>query len=162
MDQVTLYTWVMLNVSNFCRLPGTSTDNNENQCAHFVSHVLGWRCVLNLDNVFRRCRNFRNYAQLREDERRTTGGLVYVCQHPATVRNGRCVAMPGTNRHVGFYVNGLVWHYENDTAYEKVVTYPMNGGLPGSRFFNRYGPGCQHWISDLPRGSTLHPAPRQP
>lgn len=164
-----LSTWVGLNVRDFCEEGGGAARRSDNSyhCAHFVAHVLSLlergttHVLLGVPAIAIRCTNFRRITvpssgRLLDYPRAI--GLIYVT--PAgrlhtrgTGRNCRCAAINTTRRHIGFYVDGQVWHYEND--YNRVVSYPLGYGSGTSRFHNRFGPRCELWLSDFPPGCVV-------
>lgn len=123
-----------------------------------------------------RCQNFREIVidleELRRDGenyRYPPGtGLVFVTLRGHLRLSGvgpesRCTNLSNP-RHVGFYIGGQVWHYENDPTYERVVTHRLDareaaGGRVGTRdhpvpetFHHRYGRSCVTWLADAPPG----------
>ncbi len=161
--------------------------DSENQCAHFVAHVLGlmenvliWNGTrprvswsmpgvshTNVEEIAQRCRRFRQISLAIDEEgipqcptNETSPALIYVAPAGAIRRRGRgdntrCTEIRGIDRHIGFYLDGRVWHYENHVL-EHVVTHLLGRGQGREVFNNRYGDLCELWLSDLP----IHGAPR--
>lgn len=163
-----LDTWVGRNVRDFCIEGGPALRRADStyHCAHFVAHVLGLLrqgstlVPMGVPEIARRCAHFRQISIGTASggwQYPQASGVIYVTPagHLHTTGNGlscRCTGIDGTQRHVGFYINGQVWHYENDSQYERVVSYMLGIGSGSSRFYNRYGPNCELWLSDLPPG----------
>ena len=163
-----LDTWVNRNVSEFCNVEDTSDATPH--CAHFVAHVLnlsrpGGRYLMGVPQIAQLSPNFH---PLRFPDHPCTAagslampwetGLIWVTSHGGFHVNEarRCFAITESeNRHVGFYDRGRVWHYENHPSDEQVVSYYL-GRSPHDvvfrRFYNRYGPNCDLWLSDFPPG----------
>lgn len=167
LNALTLNTWIGKNVRDFCREGGSPhrVDDGTYHCAHFVAHVLGLLgpsllVPMGVPDIARRCRNFRRLNLIGAGSGfryPTAAGLAFVTLAGQLRTAGRppdcrCTAIATPSRHVGFYLDGQVWHYENSPAYEQVVSYPLGGGMAGSRFRDRYGPGCEMWLADLPPG----------
>lgn len=166
-----LSTWVGLNVRDFCVEGGGAARRHDDtyHCAHYVAHVLGLlqhgttHVLLSVPAIASRCANFRRITVPGSggwlDYPRATG-LIYVTPVGQLHTTGsgpscRCTGINGTRRHIGFYVDGQVWHYENDSSYEQVVTYPLGRSPGSSHFYNRYGQGCELWLSDFPPGCVV-------
>ena len=178
-----LNSYVNFNINQICNIG--RTNDAENHCAHFVCHALG---ITQGGGDSRRCggRGSTRGVLIRVHE------LALVCpdrgfffaSHPR-YREGGCLIYVGLSAgavsgvihggHVGFYLDGHVWHYENHPDFERVVSYPLMGSemsnntqstfndryVVGSA--NGYGPDpgrhgpCQLWMSGFPPGAQLRP-----
>jgi hypothetical protein len=152
-----LNTWVGKNVREFCPHTKNSILGSDKtlHCAHFVSHVLNidspkWKgtVIIRVNELAERCTNFRLLPKATKEN-----GLVFVAPADAFVfKKGKCTGIKGKKRHVGLYLNGTVWHYENDSTEEKVVSQDVWTQKGISKFHNRYGKNCEVYIADLPKG----------
>lgn len=156
--------------------PTLSTDRHyvyrrdpENHCAHFVSHALGMGPAqfggaayahLRVSDIAAIC---PHPSRVELDGRDLQSspiihqGLIFVIAPGlATIPQGHLQILSGENRHVGFYIDGRVWHYENNENFERVVAYPLwssmmcFSGESISRFHDRYGPDSEHYLTGLP------------
>jgi hypothetical protein len=166
--------------------------DSEYQCAHFVAHVLRlnediysepsrrrpdhrrFRGVshVNVARIAQRCRNFRpleitfKNGEVHYPESETSPALIYVCVENE-IRVGRRNSPDelrrfGRDRHIGFYIRGQVWHYDNRIHCGRVVSVQLGRGVGDERFYNRYSgsngiPRCEMWLSDIPQ----HGQPRR-
>lgn len=153
------------------------TNPNENHCAHFVCHALG----ISHGGGDSACCDYASGSR---------GGVLIRVQELAAVTPWRAyflasdpclvsecliyVGLTAASRsatdippgHVGFYLNGRVWHYENHPGFERVVSYPLQGCDGLSTFIDRYvlgsahdinhqhGP-CRLWMSGFPPGASF-------
>jgi hypothetical protein len=123
-------------------------DDGRNQCAHFVSHVLG---VTNshfqgLDGSPFSHTIVNNYRELCRQSFRTIENLDEFCSTTQDVI--KLIYVYGRERgerDIGFYYNGNIWHYENQKI-KRVVRY----GIHDQGFTNRYSQSSLS-SSDLPR-----------
>ena len=110
--------------------PNAYTSVHDNHCAHFVSHVLGYRfgvtcqvmgngtapgATLRVHELFPHCHSVGVWS-LRPTSIRTC--LVFITRSTNVNLANRSIAnVP--RKHVGIYFDGLIWHYSN--AQQKVV-----------------------------------------
>ena len=91
---------------------------------------------------------FRPYNP--ETDASLQGCLIFVA--PIKNADGKRIEKP---RHVGFFDCGTVWHYENDSSQEKVISHELFPSMPGRRFADRYKSKhgeCGLWVAGIPRG----------
>ena len=103
---------------------------HDNHCAHFVSHVLGYRfgatcqmmgsgrapgANLRVQELFAKCQRVGPWS-LRPASLKTC--LVFITRS-TNVNLASKVMANVPRKHVGIYLNGLIWHYSN--AQQKVV-----------------------------------------
>ncbi len=105
------------------------TSDDDNHCAHFVSHVMGFSfgatcrtmtrgsaaaACIRVHELFAMCPAVGEWSSLA-----TTACLVFVTDRSnVDLRRKRMSNVP--RKHVGIYLSGTVWHYSNAQA--KVVT----------------------------------------
>ena len=123
LSAATLNEYVGKTISEICSFG--YTDDDDNHCAHFVSHVLtfefGYTCKggkggrnVRVKETFERCPQVGVWA-----DRNTESCLVFVTK--ASNVNVKTKVMSNVPRkHIGIYVNGAIWHYSNSR--DKVVT----------------------------------------
>lgn len=128
-------------------------DENDNHCAHFVSHVMGFGfgatcrsmstgkapgACIRVHEVFAMCPEVGAWSDLS-----ATSCLVFVTDKSnVDLRGKTMVNVP--RKHVGIYVNGTIWHYSNSQS--KVVTQ-----VP-SEFVHHYaGAGIALFWGTFPR-----------
>jgi hypothetical protein len=106
------------------------TGIHDNHCAHFVSHVLGYRwgvtcqmmgtgkapgAMLRVQELFPKCRSVGAWS-LRPASLKTC--LVFITRASNVNLSGKVMAnVP--RKHVGIFADGFVWHYSN--SQQKVV-----------------------------------------
>jgi hypothetical protein len=104
-------------------------DDNDNHCAHFVSHVMGFTfgatcrmmssgtaagACIRVHELFAMCPEVGAW-----DTRTATSCLAFVTDRSnVDLRRRRMSNVP--RKHVGIYLSGTIWHYSN--AQTKVVT----------------------------------------
>jgi hypothetical protein len=162
--------------------------DSTNQCAHFVSHVLDFydhnvpMSHTNVRAILRRCNSSlrlfpatiertphpvepgRTIAQLQGNSQSQVvypqvSGLIYMTRSDHPLNDAA-----NTWTHIGFYVNGWVWHYENHSSVEKIVKQRIDQEIiinsHTCRYLNRYtcwegrdettSGGPSLWLTDLP------------
>ena len=154
--------YVGKNIKDICEFGFTSDEALH--CAHFVSHVLNFRkgalcgsrkgkapsgVCTSVQTILDAVPWFREFDQ--EQDLQHSMCLIFV----APLKNATGNQISG-HRHVGFFANGAVWHYENET--DKVITHSLFPSAPGKRFADRYKKKegeCGLWIGGVPStGST--------
>lgn len=146
----------------------TRTSDADPHCAHWITHLLGWpkpndcagggRSVTTFGAA---CSGWRRFDP--------TGGLslpsneaclAYVAQWDKNTKEpiypdkgGMVLRRP---RHIGVFLNGYFYHYENGSRYEQVVKVSMNERRAPHRFVDRYRSAGQNespvWLSKMPPG----------
>ena len=128
-------------------------DENDNHCAHFAAHVIGFgfgaTCLtmsrgnvpgasIRVHEVFARCPAVGAWGS-----RTASSCLVFVTDQ-ANVSLARKQMSNVPKKHMGIYLDGMVWHYSN--AQSKVVTqFP-------TEFAHHYpGPGIALFWGTFPR-----------
>lgn len=142
-------------ISNFC---GTGfVNDNAHHCAHFVSHILNLKmsplcgggqhgvCV-SVQTLASHSPWFKEFNP--QGQIPSSFCLVYVAPKASVNVTGKTIA--GPKRHVGIYHAGRVWHYENNSNFERVVSYTLSGSDGVSKFAGRYGSTCGLWIGGIP------------
>jgi hypothetical protein len=110
--------------------PNGYANSNDNHCAHYVSHVLGYdfglTCktmsagkfpgvTLRVRDLFKNCPQAGGWNDLPAI---LQACLVFVTdEHNVDLKHKRIADVP--RKHVGIYVNGGIWHYSNSNS--KVV-----------------------------------------
>jgi len=104
--------------------PNAYTSRAENHCAHFVSHVLGYRfgatcrmmgngtgdaATLRVQELFSRCASVGVWS-LRPASLTTC--LVFMTRASNVNLAGKVMA-PVPRTHVGIFAGGFIWHYSN-------------------------------------------------
>jgi hypothetical protein len=135
--------------------------DRRNHCAHFVSYVLGLDyhdfsmfgvrvfAHTKVDMYASLCRRgFREIENISLFLNETEGlKLIYVVDERRSVRyNQGRIHIRRPNRHIGFYENGYVWHYDNELY--RVICHRLESDR---RFLARYGDTSVVFVSDLPR-----------
>jgi hypothetical protein len=102
------------------------TDNGDNHCAHFVSHVLGLEFGLTcrtmgspnargpeanirVQQLFHRCPKVGEWASLPSELK---SGLVFITK-ASNVDLASKVMANVPRKHVGIFIGGSIWHYSN-------------------------------------------------
>lgn len=128
-------------------------DDDDNHCAHFVSHVMGFGfgttcrsmgngsspgACIRVQQLFTMCPSVGEWETLA-----STSCLVFVTNRPnVDVRRRRMDNVP--RKHVGIYRAGTIWHYSNRLT--RVVTQTP------SEFVHHYpGPGIALFWGSFPR-----------
>jgi len=136
--------------------PNGYSDPNDNHCAHYVSHVLNFRfgttcrtmhagtnpgANIRVQELFARCPDVGGW----------TDRPAHVHQCLVFVTDASNVDLPHKlmanvpRKHVGIYVNGMIWHYSNSTS--KVVS------VPPEHFQHHYhGPNTALFYGTMPVG----------
>jgi hypothetical protein len=114
-------------------------DNADNHCAHFVSHVLGYRfgatCAMmgngkgtpasiRVQEVFAHCARVGKWADLPATD---FMALAFIT-NPANVSVGSRTMHNVPRKHVGIYCGGSIWHYSN-TQHQVVRQTPAEYSL---------------------------------
>jgi hypothetical protein len=110
------------NISSICTIGYANADDNH--CAHFVSHVLGYQfgfncrgmvngpgtpATIRVQELFPRCPTVGTWATR---PAHLTHCLVFITNASNVDVNARTmVNVP--RKHVGIFVNGHIWHYSN-------------------------------------------------
>jgi hypothetical protein len=131
-------------------------------CAHFIDHLFGLKygitcagvrggVTVNVSDVLSHSENFREFNK--GEKEAEAGCLIYVA--PTNEVDVENKTINGSLRHVGIYLNGWVWHYENHHTCERVERHVIEQTGPGfPKFKNRYiKEVCGLWVSDFPSGS---------
>ena len=110
-----------------------STKVNENQCAHFVSHVMeydgfaitcknqstadkllpGKGAAIRVNEIF----NVAETGAWSERPLHLTSCLIFVTISGNMSKNGQMLS--GESKHIGIYLDGVVWHYSSAGKVEK-------------------------------------------
>lgn len=150
-------------------------NDDEYQCAHFVAHVLGIVSSsigagttyrhMRVHEIARVCRNFERIDDLDLFHRGGAPdrvGLFFVAASGSVgyqERQRRCTHISGTDRHVGIYINGDVWHYENDHRFESVIEHPIHqtmyfaeggGRISILQRYSTSSQGTELYLADFP------------
>jgi hypothetical protein len=116
-------------ISDLCPF-SIARDNQQNHCAHFVSHMLGYdfghTCKtftwtdkqreepganLRVNEVFNRCRLRGLWS---ERPLHLQGCLIFVTHTSNVVELGHQLEMRDSRwKHIGIHLGGTVWHYSN-------------------------------------------------
>ena len=85
------------------------TKNNISHCAHFVSHILGFTFGYTCDKIFSKCLTVGHWSD------RPSGVTQYLAfATTSTSVNLKSKYMPNiTDKHVGIYYQGHIYHYSN-------------------------------------------------
>lgn len=122
-------------ISSLCTFK-IAAKNNENHCAHFVSHVMGYDFLTTCKNqsfeelaspskgACLRVNEIFNRANVKGDwESRSIclrSCLIYATISSNVTQSNQRLSMGGSSRkHVGIFTGGQVWHYSNTK--DKVV-----------------------------------------
>lgn len=138
-------------------------DNGDNHCAHFVNHVLnlsfGVTCRglvaktaqrapganVRVHETFDRCANVRELLECPT----SIEALIFVSARQNFVhqRNGTVTLNNVPKKHIGLFLDGVVWHYSNSRR--QVVKQILMD-------FIRHYPRQTNvlWVGDLPAGSA--------
>lgn len=100
------------------------TNRNDNHCAHFVSHALGYRfgftcagmvdgpgppATIRVHELFPRC---PSVGRWNDKPASLTQGLVFITRASnVNVAAKTMVNVP--RKHVGIFIGGFIWHYSN-------------------------------------------------
>jgi hypothetical protein len=154
--QAQLNSWLGKSMTDVC-LNGYDR-TNDNHCAHFVAHAVnlhfGYTCRnhvggsnaggnLRVHEIFDRCTNKQEINQCGLN----LSGIIFVSGSNNFVTRGGSTTLRNIPRkHIGFIMQGMVWHYSNPR--NQVVKQPM------TEFLNHYrGQQNSLWYGALPTGS---------
>lgn len=190
-----LATWLRHNFRDFCHGRHVARTNQSYHCAHFVSHATQYRggAEVRTHRLARTCRStleafpeVRWYPEGTVPDRRPqlifTNRQTALTQPPCLIYiSASCRrdighspnaddilrhSIRGGWTHVGFFVGGFVYHYENHACMECVVVQPLEDFMHRySHWWERAGSdppdhqyGNRLWRSGLPAGvSGTHP-----
>ncbi|MEX0794497.1 MAG: hypothetical protein WD045_15285 [Pirellulaceae bacterium] len=159
LTEILLNSYLGKNISEIC-LNGYD-DKSENHCAHFVSHAanldFGYTCRshtgkknqganLRVHEVFARCAKTSEVIQCSPSQ----SGLVFISapSNFVTPKAGPTTMRNVPKKHIGFLLNGHIWHYSN--GQDQVVKQSL------SQFLNHYPKQSNAlWLGSLPPTSRL-------
>ncbi|MGD0136492.1 MAG: hypothetical protein ABSE57_30995 [Bryobacteraceae bacterium] len=120
--QVSLSSYLGKNISEIC--PNHYADPDDNHCAHFVSHMLGYQfgvtcgqmkngpgpaANIRVQEVFGQCPAVGEWSAKPAD---MLYCLVFITNASnVDLKNKKMTNVP--RKHVGIFVDGLIWHYSN-------------------------------------------------
>lgn len=116
-------------IDKFCQR-GIVADKTANHCAHFVSHVMEYEdftttcknqskadqalpekgAAIRVNEIF----NVAGTGSWSERPLHLTSCLIFVTNSGNMEKNGEM--KNGASKHIGIYINGVVWHYSNTSA----------------------------------------------
>lgn len=151
------------NISDYCPHKSRTKDASLH-CAHWISHLLEWpkhicgpRSVGHYGEV---CRNWEKFDPKALGKYGARPRLAFVAawdkgeKDPFRKRKGGGMRIRQP-RHIGVYLNGYFYHYENSSKYECVVKIGATDKKAPNRFLDRYrkrNRTCPVWLADFPPG----------
>lgn len=159
LTETLLNSYLGKNISDIC-LNGYD-NQSDNHCAHFVSHVasldFGYTCRshtgkknqganLRVHEVFERCPKTSEIIECSMSQ----SGLIFVSApgNFVTPKAGPTTMRNVPEKHIGFLLNGNIWHYSN--SQNQVIKQML------SQFLNHYPKQTNAlWLGSLPSTSRL-------
>jgi hypothetical protein len=161
LTEALLNTYLNRHISAVC--PNGFADDDDNHCAHFVNHVLnlsfGVNCRgavapkarkgtgsnLRVQETFARCPNVRELLECPK----SIEALIFVSapHNFMKQRDGTMALNNVPKKHIGLFLDGVVWHYSN--SQRKVITQTLD-------LFIHHYPRQENalWVGDLPVDSA--------
>jgi hypothetical protein len=153
-DRSLLDSYLAKNIKDICEFKNWSASSNH--CAHFVSHVLqlhfGYTCDKKKDGagynvrvkeVWERCHDYASFDA-------GAGACLVYATKAGNVDLGKKSIANVSDKHIGIFTNGAIWHYDN--TLDKVVSQTPEEFL--QRKTKQYGKGTALFRSDFPDGAS--------